>query len=119
MPFRLLLFHILIQIAGLLAVHSLPAIAAQETRNVLVLYSNGRLLPANIEADRGLREAIRTPEGRPVIMYDEFLDVPRFGGEGHTRTVATYLREKYACSTARRDRRSERRGAALPSAKSR
>jgi signal transduction histidine kinase len=96
MPFRLLLFHILIQIAGLLAVHSLPAIAAQETRYVLVLYSNGRLLPANIEIDHGLREAIQTSGDRPVIMYDEFLDIPRFGGEGHTRTLATYLREKYA-----------------------
>jgi signal transduction histidine kinase len=91
-----MLFAVASVVLALLAGICLPAIAAGETRNVLVLYSNGRLLPANIEADRGLREAIRTPEGRPVIMYDEFLDVPRFGGEGHTRTVATYLREKYS-----------------------
>ena len=74
----------------------LPAIAAGETRNVLVLYSNGRLLPANIEVDHGLREVIQNSADRSINLFDEFLDAPRFVGQAYTHTLATYLREKYA-----------------------
>ena len=31
---------------------------AEDSRHVLMLYSNHRLLPANVEADAGLRETI-------------------------------------------------------------
>ncbi|GLS23863.1 two-component sensor histidine kinase [Labrys miyagiensis] len=62
---------------------------------MLVLYDNNRLLPANIDADRGLSDAVAS-SGRNVDLSAEFLDYPRFGGEGHIRTVTTYLREKYA-----------------------
>jgi signal transduction histidine kinase len=83
-------------IAGLLTTIGLPAVAAQGVKNVIVLYSNGRLLPANIEVDRGLRQAVTASGERPVILFDEFLDQPRFEGQAYVRTIATYLREKYA-----------------------
>ena len=83
-------------IAGLLAAVSLPAIAAQGNKNVLVLYSNSRLLPANVALDRGLRQATMASENRRLTLFDEFLDVPRFGGETYVRTIATYLGGKYA-----------------------
>ena len=70
------------------------ALAAQ-TRNVLVLYSNNRALPANIEVDRGLREVISTSAESSVVLYSEFLDRPTFSGAAYEETVATYLREKY------------------------
>lgn len=73
-----------------------PAAVAVETRNVLVLFSNARLLPANVEVERGLRETFAKSTDRRVELYAEFLDAPHFGGESYTRTVATYLREKYA-----------------------
>jgi len=63
-------------IVALFAGVCLPVTAAGETRNVLVLYSNGRLLPANIEVDHGLREAIRASADRPINLFDEFLDAP-------------------------------------------
>lgn len=69
--------------------------AAAETRNVLVLYSNSRLLPANLAAEQGLRETLVSTPERRVELYAEFLDVPRFGGDAYSRTIATYLREKY------------------------
>ena len=81
-------------IAGLLVALGLPAIAAQGNKNVLVLYSNGRLVPANIKVDHGLRQTT-TSGDRPVNLFDEFLDEPRFSGQTYVRTVATYLREKY------------------------
>jgi len=69
-----------------------------ETRKlVLVLYENGRLLPANIEADRGLNQAIAST-GSAVDFNSEFLDYPRFGGDAYFRSFTTYLREKYASS---------------------
>lgn len=82
--------------AALLAAPGRPVLAAEPSRNVLVLYSNGRLLPANVEFDRALRGSIPSSVVRPVVVYDEFLDVPRFGGPAHERTFITYVREKYA-----------------------
>ena len=40
------------------ALAPLAAMADPKAANVLVIYSNGRLLPANVEGDRGLREAL-------------------------------------------------------------
>jgi hypothetical protein len=73
-----------------------PAPMAVQTRNVLVLYSNTRLLPANVEAEHGLPETIAGSSERRVEIYTEFLDAPHFGGESYADTVATYLSEKYS-----------------------
>ena len=72
------------------------AAAAQEARNVLVVFSNARLLPANIELERGLRETFAKSSDRRMELFAEFLDVPHFGGPAYSDTMATYLREKYA-----------------------
>lgn len=69
---------------------------AAETKNVLLLFSNARLLPANVNAERGLRETFAKSTDRRVELYAEFLDAPHFAGEAYNRTVAMYLREKYA-----------------------
>lgn len=71
----------------------LAAIApAGENRHVLVLYSNQRLLPANLEFEAGLRETLASS----TELSAEFLGYPRFDGESYIRTLATFLREKYA-----------------------
>lgn len=65
-------------------------------RTVLVLFSNGRLLPASVEIDRSLAATLAS---RPDLRADlsvEFLDAPRFGGEAYTAMMAMYLRGKYA-----------------------
>ena len=87
------LFLILVALACLLLAR--PGRAA-EHQNVLVLYSNNRLVPGNVAVDRGLRESVVGPAGRPVQIFSEFLDQPEFGGEAYERTMTTYLREKYA-----------------------
>lgn len=71
-------------------------VSAVQTRNVLVLYSNNRLVPGNVAVDRGLRDAISSPADRPVHIFSEFLDQPEFAGVAYESTVATYVREKYA-----------------------
>ncbi len=68
-----------------------PALAG-ETRHVLVLYSNHRLLPANLEFEAGLRETMASS----TELSAEFLDYPRFDGESYIHALATFLREKYA-----------------------
>lgn len=82
--------------AGAIATIGLPAMAQAQARNVLMLHGNSRLLPADIEASDGFRKAVATPVDRAVIVFDEFLDMPRFGGQAYEDTVETYLREKYA-----------------------
>jgi hypothetical protein len=73
---------------------STPVIAAGETRNVLYLFGPSRLLPANIEAERGLRRALGSSADRHVELYVEFLDVPRFKGESYVHAVAAFLRQR-------------------------
>ncbi|MBK8753335.1 MAG: GHKL domain-containing protein [Candidatus Competibacteraceae bacterium] len=78
-------------LAGCVLLLALSATAG-ETRQVLVLYSTHRLLPANLEGEGGLRETI----ANSVELSAEFLDYPRFSGESYAHTVTTFLREKYA-----------------------
>jgi signal transduction histidine kinase len=68
------------------------AALAGETRHVLVLYSNNRLLPANLEFEAGLRETL----ANSTELSAEFLDYPRFDGESYIRALALFLNEKYA-----------------------
>jgi signal transduction histidine kinase len=43
-----------------------------------------------------MREGLGASAQRPIAIFDEFLDMPRFGGEAYERTLATYFREKYS-----------------------
>jgi len=64
--------------------------------NVLVVLSNNRLLPANVEFDRGLNEDAGGSARRRVRLLAEFLDAPEFGGEAYEARTAAYIAEKYA-----------------------
>jgi len=77
-----------------------PAARAGEHKTVLVLYATTRLLPASVEADAGFREVLAqaSSAARPIEVYAEFLDLPRFGGAEFLRTFTTFLREKYRSS---------------------
>jgi signal transduction histidine kinase len=70
--------------------------ASPATKDVLVLYSNNRLVPGNVAVDRGLRATLTSATDHPVLVFSEFLDQPEFSGEAYERTMTTYLREKYA-----------------------
>ena len=72
------------------------ATTAPAASNVLVLYSNERLLPAIVEGDRGLHETVRAPADRPAMLFYESLAAPRVVGPGFERVITAYLREKYA-----------------------
>lgn len=69
---------------------------AERSPRVLIVFSNNRPLPANLEFseafERGLRELrVLRPE-----LSNEYLDAPRFSGAAYEAAVTTYLRAKYA-----------------------
>ena len=80
---------------GLALANPSPALA-EATRNVLVLYSFGRLLPANLDGDRALRAGFAERPDLQVSISVEYLDNLRFNGEDYEQTFVAYLRHKYA-----------------------
>ena len=69
--------------------------------NVLVLYSENRILPANFEVDHGLNLATRHGDEASARFFAEYLDAPAFFGEGYESRTAAYLKEKYATQAPR------------------
>ena len=65
-----------------------------QPKHVLILFENGRLLPANVQADKGFNDVISAANAGTVVSA-EFLDAPRFQGDVYTQNVLTFLREKY------------------------
>ena len=76
-----------------------PVAMAENHANVLVLFSQNRLLPANIEADEGLHQGHSPDED--VRLFAEFLDAPVFAGAAYEARTAAYLREKYSAHPPR------------------
>jgi signal transduction histidine kinase len=82
-------------LAALLLAGAAPVGAAEAPQRVLVLYAYGRLLPAMVQGEQGLRQALAVERARPVELFDEFLDLPRFEGDDHLESFTRYLRDKY------------------------
>jgi hypothetical protein len=74
---------------------AVPSVLAQTPSNILVIYSFGRLLPANLEGDNALRETLATRPDVPVTISFEYFDNLRFSGEAYEQTFAHYLSNKY------------------------
>jgi len=71
-----------------------PLIAAEPFR-ILQIYSNNRLLPANLAVDAGLREVL-TPllETGEVELHTAYLDVIRFPSAEDDAEMATFLQSR-------------------------
>jgi PAS domain S-box-containing protein len=64
-------------------------------KRVLMLYSDERLLPANIIMDEAIRAAFAVGTKDRVEFYSEFLDVARFPGEEQQQRQRNFFRDKY------------------------
>lgn len=62
---------------------------------ILILFSNDRLLPADLRLDEGLRSVLEGESAQPVTLYTEFLDAIRFPGEEREQMMADYLQARY------------------------
>jgi hypothetical protein len=60
-----------------------------------LLYSDERLLPANIIMDEAIRAAFAAGTKNRVEFYSEFLDVARFPGEEQHQRQRDFFRDKY------------------------
>ncbi len=80
----------------LLLVQSLYPAEPKEKKWVLVLYSEDKAHPAHELTDRGIQSAFRSNKLFDVQLFTEYLEVSRFRGTAHLRTVADYLHRKYA-----------------------
>jgi signal transduction histidine kinase/transcriptional regulator with XRE-family HTH domain len=78
---------------------TLPMSGAGRSQTVLVIYSNDRSLPANLQIDEGLRRDLAADTSLDLNYQTEFLDYPRYGDEideGYDHLVSDFLRAKYA-----------------------
>lgn len=75
-----------------------PAAAGTEPGppTVLVLFSAHRLLPANIDAEEGLRQGEGGAGAAPPELFSEFLGAPAFEGDVYEARTAAFLKQKYA-----------------------
>jgi hypothetical protein len=80
---------LILNLAGTSAAGQAPA----PGRRVLMLYSDERLLPANIIMDEAIRAAFAVGTKNRVEFYSEFLDVARFPGEEQRQR--NFFRDKY------------------------
>ncbi len=69
-----------------------PALAAHHA--VLVVFSDNRLLPVDVEVDEALRGTLA--QSTDVDVYTEFLDRSRFSGAAYEAAMVDLLRTKYA-----------------------
>jgi PAS domain S-box-containing protein len=74
---------------------SVDAQTTTPLRRVLVLYSDERLLPANIIMDEAIRATFAAGTKSRLEFYSEFLDVARFPGEEQQQRQRNFFREKY------------------------
>jgi hypothetical protein len=87
--------------AGLviLAWATLPAggqtTAPRLSKRVLVLYSDERLLPANVILDEAIHATFTADSANRIELHSEFLDVARFPREEQRRRQREFFREKY------------------------
>jgi signal transduction histidine kinase len=80
--------------AGVLLVLGCAATGwAQDSRTVLLLYSEQWLAPATTLFTQGLREGLTSSPG--VELEAQHLDIARFAGEAHDRALADWLRSRY------------------------
>ena len=83
--------HGLMILASTSAARQAPA----PVQRVLVLYSDERLLPANIIIDEAIRTTLAAGTNNRIEFYSEFLDVARFPGEDQQQRQRVFFRDKY------------------------
>jgi hypothetical protein len=84
---------LLLAVAPLAAARGAAAVAM---KRIVVLYSNSRLVPANVELDRGIRAALMSHGTESARIFSEFLDSPEFSGDAYEEMMISYLHGKYA-----------------------
>src|SRR5262245_56720911 len=72
-----------------------PAWAAQDQKQVLVLYSTRRDAQASIIGDRELPKILERGLGSSVDFYSEYIDLARFSDPRYQSAFSDFIRLKY------------------------
>ena len=73
-----------------------PATAGQNSRQVLLLYTDEKDLPMNLLIDSQLRSTFREQLNDGVDLYSEHIDVSRFPDKDYPRKLLEFLHGKYS-----------------------
>jgi two-component system sensor kinase FixL len=83
-------------LAVLLAHHPAASAPSKPAQKVLLLYSWQSVIPANLEWDTGIREALESKNQQPIEFYTEFLDLAQFPDEAYLHSLLNLLQTKYS-----------------------
>jgi len=87
---------LLLSLALLFVPYPALAGAAQQAKTVLLLYSYQAVLPANLEWDSGIRQALENTGQQPIEFYTEYLDLAQFPDEAYLHSLLNLLTIKYS-----------------------
>ena len=85
----------LLVLISLALLSALPLGAIGQSKTVLAIYSDERLLPANIAVDTALRDSLGLETDNPRTYLSEFLDVSRFGSSDYDKLLSDFFHSKY------------------------
>jgi ABC-type uncharacterized transport system substrate-binding protein len=83
-------------LAALLPHQFASAAPPQPAKKVLLLYSYQAVLPANLEWDTGIREALESTEGQPIEFHTEYLDLAHHPKANYLHSLLNLLQTKYS-----------------------
>jgi len=83
-------------LAALLSNQFASAAPLQPAKKVLLLYSYQAVLPANLEWDTGIREALESTGQQPIEFHTEYLDLAHHPEETYLHSLIHLLQTKYS-----------------------
>jgi PAS domain S-box-containing protein len=83
-------------LAVLLFNHFASAAPQQPAKKVLLVYSYQAVLPANLEWDTGIREALEGTKGQPIEFHTEYLDLAQHPEGTYLHSLLNLLQTKYS-----------------------
>jgi PAS domain S-box-containing protein len=83
-------------LALLLSHHFASAAPLQPAKKVLILYSWQSVVPANVEWDTGIREALEGTEGQRIEFHTEYLDLATHPEGSYLHSLLNLLQTKYS-----------------------
>jgi two-component system sensor kinase FixL len=87
----------LLTLLAMLLPHQFASAARlQPAKKVLLLYSYQAVLPANLEWDTGIREALESTGQQPIEFHTEYLDLAHHPEETYLHSLIHLLQNKYS-----------------------
>jgi hypothetical protein len=80
----------------LLLAPAYDAFASAAKKRVLVLYAEGKELPAHELVDQAIRSAVKSDQTFAIELFTEYLNLSRFKEPRYRETLARFLGDKYS-----------------------